>query len=65
MEFRIHSTHNHIAIHNSDYYTVQLNKLQLNGHASDRGCTHAILSTLMIKLTEAIIYFCKTNVGTP
>ena len=37
----------------------------LDGHASDRECTHAILSTLMIKLTEAIIYFCKTNVGTP
>ena len=36
----------------------------LDGHASDRECTHAILSTLMIKLTETIIYFCKTNVGT-
>jgi hypothetical protein len=24
MEFRIHSTHNHIAIHNSDYYTCNI-----------------------------------------
>jgi hypothetical protein len=37
----------------------------LDGHASDRECTHVIISTLMIKLTETIIYFCKTNVGTP
>ena len=43
----------------------QLDLPLLDGHASDRECTHAILSTLMIKVTETIIYFCKTNVGTP